>query len=141
MRPRQVPAGNALSSRPVFVALLLAAWCTSSIAATGVDVECPETERNSALATLDITLPALAIPSLTIDAADHGVDSSAAIKEEIVDRPLASPAISAADEEDVTEVDETETANTEAAPAATRLPGVSESDQPRFRRQMYRTDI
>ena len=80
---------------------------------------------------------------MTIDVADHGLDSSADIQEQIVEVPLAGPAVPSTDADDaaVPEVDEAETPINETPPTATRLPGVSETDQPRYRRQMYRTDI
>lgn len=143
MKSRLVPAKNALLSGSGITALLLAAWCSPTIAATGVDVECPETERQNRLVAADIEMPQLVLPSLSIDVADHGVDSSAAIEDEIVDPPLTSPAVSSGDEaaDSPTEVKEADATLDEVAPTATRLPGVSETDQPRFRRQMYRTDI
>ena len=143
MVTRLVPSKNALLSGSGITALLLTAWCAPSLAATGVDVECPESERQHKLVAADIELPQLVVPSLKIDVADHGVDSSAAIDDEIVDPPLTSPAVSSGDEDHDTSTDVKEADATldDAAPTATRLPGVSETDQPRYRRQMYRTDI
>ena len=143
MKTRLVPSKNALSSGPGFTALLLVAWCSPTLAATGVDVECPESERQNRLVATDIELPKLVLPTLKIDVADHGVDSSADIEDEIVDPPLTSPAVSSGEEVDeaTTEVKEADATLDDAAPTATRLPGVSETDQPRYRRQMYRTDI
>ena len=143
MTTRLVPTKNRLTSGPGIAALLLAGWCLPGLAATGVDIECPESERDSKLVVTDVELPQLEIPLLRIDVADHGVDSSANIEAEIIDPPLASPAASATGDEDenTNDVDEADATHSEAAPTATRLPGVSETDQPRFRRQMYRIDI
>ena len=143
MIARLVPTKNALTRGSALVALLLAAWSAPTLAATGVDVECPESEPQNTLVATDIEIPQLAIPSLNVDVADHGVDSSADIEDDITDPPLASPAVTSGDdaEDAAADVDEADTGLNEAAPTATRLPGVSETDQPRFRRQMYRTDI
>ena len=142
MITRLKPSKNALASGPGLAALLLLNWCLPGLAATGVDVECPETERESNFVTA-VELPTLAIPSLQIDIAEHGVDSSANIEAEIVDPPLASPAANTGSDEDeaATDIEGADATRNETAPTATRLPGVSETDQPRFRRQMYRTDI
>lgn len=143
MTIRLVPSGNTLLCGSGITALLLAAWCSPTLAASGVDVECPESERETGLVAADLEIPELVIPSLAIDVADHGIDSAASIDEEIVDSPLATQVISSGDESEdsAPDIDEGDAPLDDAAPTATRLPGVSETDQPRYRRQMYRTDI
>ena len=143
MTTRLVPSKNALLSGPGFVALLLLGWCLPGLAATGVDIKCPESERENNLVVTDVELPRPAIPLLKIEVTDHGVDSEADIEAELVDPPLISPAASTSSDEDeaTTDVEGADATRNDAAPTATRLPGVSETDQPRFRRQMYRTDI
>jgi len=143
VKTRLVPSKNALLSGPGLTSLLLAAWCLPSLAATGVDVECPETKANIALASTELAVPELTNPALELDAADPTGDDSAAIEDEIVARPLASPAVSASEQDDerATDVETSDASGNETTPTATRLPGVSATDQPRFRRQMYRTDI
>ena len=143
MTTRLVPSRKALLSGPGLVALLLSGWCLPGLAATGVDVKCPESEREKNRVVAEAESPRLAIPLLTIDVADHAVDSEADIEAEIVDPPLASPAVNTSSDSDETanDVEDADGAINEAAPTATRLPGVSDTDQPRFRRQMYRTDI
>lgn len=46
-----------------------------------------------------------------------------------------------AEQDDTGNADEVVISNTETRDIATRLPGVSASDMPRFRRHMFRTDI
>lgn len=137
---------------------LLCLWCLPTLASTGVDVPCTESE--SRLDSAEIVGP-----SLSIDVADHAVDSSADIELEITDSvafsptrparlssqgkvvlqqvfddlqesPMSSPVTDEMREETDDQADDSET-----PPTATRLPGVSPSDLPRFRRQMYRIDI
>ena len=143
MTTRLVPTNNALKSGSGLAALLLAAWCSPTLAATGVDVECPESEPQNQLVATNIEIPQLDIPSLKISVADHGVDSSSDIEDEISDPPLASPAVTKGEEveEAAEETEDADAGVSDTSPTATRLPGVSESEQPRFRRQMYRTDI
>ena len=143
MTTRLVPSKKARLSGSGLVALLLGGWCLPGFAATGVDIKCPESEREDNLVVADVEMPRLPVPLLNIDVADHAVDSEADIEAEIVDPPLASPAASTGNDKDepASDVEEADAALNETAPTATRLPGVSETDQPRFRRQMYRTDI
>ena len=141
MRQGLAPSKNALLSSSGIAALLLAAWCSPSLAATGVDVDCPETAERSELIVAEITAPALTIPALTVEVADHGTATSDSIDDEFVDTPLAAPAASAASDEPETADSKETDQPVQESPAATRLPGVSEADGLRFRRQMYRTDI
>ena len=110
-----------------------------SFAATGVDVECPETKPQRPLIEVEIPVPLVNLPTLTVDIAEHGVDSAAAIDEKIIDDTIPPPAADVGADE--VENDSGEAPTNDVLPTATRLPGVSEADLPDVRRQMYRTDI
>ncbi len=123
------------------VALLLGSWCSSALASNDVTAECE-------------ALPAVEIPtpSLTFKRTDHGLTDSAADMKDAASEPgsekVSSPALADAASIDSTDTTDTDSeADENAVPVsnppetALRLPGVSEEDQPRFRRQMYRTDI
>ena len=139
MNKRLAPLGITSASGQSIAGLLLAAWCTTSLAATGVDIECPETNLQRPMIEVDIPMPLLNLPTLTVDIAEHGVDSSAAIDDAIVDDSIPPSAAEVGDEAD--ESDSGEAPTNDVLPTATRLPGVSEADLPSVRRQMYRTDI
>ena len=83
---------------------------------------------------------------------DHGLTDSAADMNDPASDPtaekLTSPAlvevadVSLTDSSDSSSAKEDDAVPVNDLPeTAVRLPGVSEADQPRFRRQMYRTDI
>ena len=92
-------------------------------------------------------------PPLTMKLAEHGLaDSSADMKAPAADpagEKLTSPTLAAdATESTLVDTEDTSTVETDAAAAADdlpetslRLPGVSDEELPRYRRQMYRTDI
>ena len=126
-------------------ALLLGAWSVSAFASNGFDTHC--TEANNALPT-----PKIPAPSLTIEVAEHGLTIAAAE----MDTPAAksdnksavSPALadvtkklSADDLDEQAGADESANTITQPPGAGLRLPGVSDENLPRFRRQMYRKDI
>ena len=91
--------------------------------------------------------------SLPVELVDHGpTDSAADMKAPAADpavEKLTSPALAAdASETTLTDGEDRSATETDAAVAADdlpetalRLPGVSAEELPRFRRQMYRTDI
>jgi hypothetical protein len=138
--------------------ILLGALCLPAIASTGVAVDPPEAET-------DLKEPALAAPSLALDAPERAASTTVDMDDEIVASGSQSPASPARlssngqialqqllDETEEIEMfspiseqpaaESTQTGEADGVPpTATRLPGVSESDMPRFRRQMYRTDI
>jgi hypothetical protein len=124
--------------------LLLGLACSSAFASNGFTVDCDGV--NAALPAVEIPTP-----SLVIRTVDHGLtDSAADMKDpasdpsvekitspalaEVADVSLSSSESSSADEEAAVPVND-------LPETALSLPGVSEKDQPRFRRQMYRTDI
>ena len=127
------------------VALLLGAWSVSALASNGFDAHCAE-------ATNELPAPEIPTPSLNIEVAEHGMTQAASDMHapEAASRSESSvlPALAdvptkssndAAEEQSGAD----ESANTAIEPSGTaiQLPGVSEADLPRFRRQMYRTDI
>ena len=126
-------------------ALLFAVCCSTALASSGIDSRCSElgTELSSAAA------PAT---KLDIKLADHGLIDAAA--------DMNAPATGPADDEmpSTALAEVSNTASSEVAEkdnngddnvlpvsnppgTALRLPGVSDKDLPRFRRQMNRTDI
>lgn len=125
--------------------LLLGLSCSTVFASNGFKSDCDEV--NDALPAVEIPTP-----SLTIRLVDHGeTDSAADMKDPASDpaiEKVTSPAL--AEVADVKLNDSSESSSTETDDAipvndlpetALKLPGVAEKDQPRFRRQMYRTDI
>ena len=125
--------------------LLLGLSCATAFASNGFKSDCDEV--NDALPAVEIPTP-----SLTIRLVDHGETDSAADMKDAASDPaiekVTSPAL--AEVADVKLNDSSESSSTETDDAipvndlpetALKLPGVAEKDQPRFRRQMYRTDI
>jgi hypothetical protein len=126
-------------------ALLLGLGCSSAFASNGFTIDCDQVSES---------LPAIAIqtPSLTLRNIDYGQTDSAADMKDPASDPTAekitSPTLAEVADVSLTDNSESSSANEDdAAPVnnlpetALRLPGVSEEDQPRFRRRMYRTDI
>ena len=126
-------------------AVLLGAWSMSALASNGFETHC-------SAATRALPAPEIPVPSLTVKVVEHGLTSAAADMDaptaESVSEPDVAPALA-----DVTTkssgnavekqagVDESAGTASEPPGSALQLPGVSEADLPRFRRQMYRTDI
>ena len=126
-------------------ALLFGLSCSTAFASNGFKSDCDEV--NDALPAVEI--PA---PSLTIRVVDHGLTDSAADMKDPANDPAAekitAPALAEVADVNLSDSGESSSAETDVAvPAnnlpetALKLPGVAEKDQPRFRRQMYRTDI
>ena len=118
------------------VAVLAGAWCAPGLASTGFSINCDQH---------DVTGPETeitAVPSLaahTDSALQKMLDDDAvkvpALAESTGDSPID-------DVEDAEPADTATISGTGDSPVInTRLPGVSESALPSFRRQMYRTDI
>ena len=125
--------------------LLLGLACSSAFASNGFKLDCDEVNE---------TLRAVQIPtpSLVIRAVDHGLTDSAADMKDPASDPsvekISSPALAEVADVSLNNSSESSSANEDDAvpvndlpETALRLPGVSEKEQPRFRRQMYRTDI
>jgi hypothetical protein len=125
--------------------LLVGLACSSAFASNGIKLDCDEAND---------TLPAIEIPtpSLVIRAVDHGLTDSAADMKDPASDPgvekISSPALAEVTDVSLNNSSESSSADEDDAvpvndlpETALRLPGVSEKEQPRFRRQMYRTDI
>ncbi len=126
-------------------ALLLGAWSASALASNGFDTHC--TEANDAL-----PAPEIPAPSLTIKVAEHGLTIASAPMDAPAARSGSESAVSPAladvtkelstdDPDEQAGADDSANTNTQLPGAALRLPGVSDANLPRFRRQMYRKDI
>jgi len=127
------------------VALLLGAWSASALASNGFDTHC--TEANDAL-----PAPKIPAPSLTIEVAEHGLSIASVHMDATAAKSGSESAVSPAladvtrqlSTDDLNEqagADESVGTITQPPGAALRLPGVSDANLPRFRRQMYRIDI
>ena len=117
MSIRKTPATISTLSATGTVVLALGAWCAPAFGSTDVPAPCPEL-------------------------ASH---SETSLQEILGDDEISSPGIrtlDAATEQDTdSEKEDITILKSEIPKITTRLPGVSTSDSPRFRRQMYRTDI
>ena len=127
------------------ITVLLGICSASALASNSFDTQCNDATNE---------LPAVEIPapSLTLEVVDHGLTSAAADMAAAAAEP-GDASVAAAALADVTtetsienaaeKVGAKEVANSDAEPPGTalRLPGVSDADFLRFRRQMYRTDI
>jgi hypothetical protein len=125
--------------------VLLGLSCSAALASNGFKSDCDEVSE---------ALPAVKIPtpSLTVRVVDHGLTNSAADMKDPASDPAAekinSPALAEVADVKLNDNGEaTATDDDDALPVnnlpetALVLPGVSEQQLPRFRRQMYRTDI
>ncbi len=126
-------------------ALLLMLSVSSALASNEFKPECDE--FTDAVPDVEISTRVL-----TIRVTDHGLSSSAADMKDSASDPadekVVSPALAEvvevklSDGSETSSVEEDDSAPVSDLPeTALKLPGVSERDQPRFRRQMYRTDI
>ena len=109
--------------------LLFGAWSGSALASNGFDAHCAES--NDAL-----PAPEIPAPSLTIEVAEHGSESAVSPALADVTKKLSTDNL-----DEQAGADESSDTNTQPPGSALRLPGVSEANLPRFRRQMYRIDI
>lgn len=129
----------------VATAVLLGLSCSAAFASNGFKSDCDEVSD---------ALPAVKIPtpSLTVRVLDHGLTNSAADMKDPAtdpaDETISSPALAEVAEVKLNDnAEPVVTDDDDALPAnnlpetALVLPGVSEQQLPRFRRQMYRTDI
>lgn len=123
----------------------LALGCSSvaASAATGVDEDCPETSAE--------IVAEFSPPSLHLDPVENVSDSAVADQHSATARPLAggregqtSAMLREALPQPVDEADAigADGERSRDLPATEmRLPGIADEDLPRFRRQMFRTDI
>lgn len=127
-------------------ALLLALSCSSAIAADAIKSACDKI--SDAPQGVEISDQSLSIKLVDHGPTDSAADMKAPARDPAVEE-LRSPALTAeAADTSLTEGEDSSAAETDAAVVADdlpetslRLPGVSEKELPRFRRQMYRTDI
>ncbi len=128
------------------MALMFCLSTTAGYAANSVKSDCDEISD----------LPAAKVgpaSSLSIKLTDHGLTDSASDMKDPASDPAAekvrSPRLAdAADKALDSEADDSAATDTDVTVAvdelpetSLRLPGIAEKDLPRFRRQMYRTDI
>ncbi len=114
--------------------LLLGAWCGAALASTEIQAPCPELSEQTE-ASLHAILDGDKVTSPTI----RTIDSSNVV----TPPPLADTAAEQAIDEHDSEIDHKDAASTssELPEITARLPGISSSELPRFRRHMFRTDI
>jgi len=110
-------SNSALTTSGISALLLLGAWCCSALASTETVV--PRQEM---------------IP-------DTDTSLRGGLEEELTTSPTIRTVESSDEQDDDSNPDDAAIRNTEIPDIATRLPGVSASDLPRFRRHMFRTDI
>ncbi|MDH3531900.1 MAG: hypothetical protein OEO82_03165 [Gammaproteobacteria bacterium] len=143
MAGRLAASNRGLSSAAGIAGLLLALCAAPVLASSGIDVLCPEADEKRGLTAAEIAPPPLhATTSLTLRVSDHGVDTRTAAGDDLIESRLVAPAVESAEETQQSEVfDDPDPSRDDIPPTATHLPGVSATDQPRIRRQMFRTDI
>ena len=117
MKTRRAAATISALSATGAVALVLGAWCGPAFASADVQAPHPELVSHTEASLNDIL----------------GDDEIASAAIRTIDAP--------AKQKDKGEKEDVTISKSETPEIATRLPGVSASDSPRFRRQMYRTDI
>jgi hypothetical protein len=116
--------------------LLLGFCCSYAVASSNICSDCNQVYDVSD----EMSSPALPSPSLNIDVLDAVADVAVPADETTAEN-IVSPVL-AEDVEDDGEADDRSSGPVTGPPeTALHLPGVAEEDQPRFRRQMYRTDI
>jgi hypothetical protein len=132
------PGRLQLILRGTTASLLLVAWSSFALASSGIETDSKEVSEEP-------PTPALPSPSLNVDVADHAhIDATAGMGTAAgspSDEEVARPVLVEDVEADATSDEETAVPVSDPPETALRLPGVAEEDQPRFRRQMYRTDI
>lgn len=114
-----------------------------AFAATGIDDDCPTSRKALAVN--------IAPPSLQADVVDYSGTEPQAGSDAAPARPLADADLRTsallrqiapkAEAEDTETADTREEPDGDLPPTATRIPGVADEHMPRFRRQMFRTDI
>ena len=125
MKRRQAPQRYVALSTTATALLLVSAWCAPSLASTHTNAPCPESSTltdgslhdllgKDAVTSDRTTVPAVADTKIEPGSEDQEVHSKL---EDMTLQSWDTPAI------------------------VMRLPGVPVSEQPRFRRHMFRTDI
>ena len=113
--------------------LLLGALSGSALASTEIQAPCPESDSHADA--LQAILDSTDIQSPLV----RTVDGS----ESVTPAPVADTGTESTIEEngDMSEADDPSLRDSKSLEFATRLPGISANDMPRFRRHMFRTDI
>lgn len=117
--PKAPQTTAALRAARLPVLLLLGTFCGAASAATGIPDPCPESaehtvsELHDMLSTESVVAP---VADTEVEDVDSG-DQETLVEAQEASSPLPGPEFT------------------------TRLPGVSASDMPRYRRHMFRTDI
>ena len=135
MTTRQAPQTHVtLSATGISALLLLGVCCGTALASTEASEPCPEVDDYDETSLREI-LDSDGITSSAIRTIDSTNSVSTA--------PLANSRINAsvADSEKVANSENSTDLSAPVAEITTSLPGVPETDLPRFRRQMFRTDI
>ena len=113
--------------------LLLGALSGSALASTEIQAPCPESDSHAEA--LHAILDSTDIQSPLVRTVD-GTES-------VTPAPVANTGTESTIEEngDMSEADDPSLRDSKSLEFATRLPGISAKDMPRFRRHMFRTDI
>ena len=133
MKTLKAPRKNLGRRAASFPALLILGTLSgTALAATDIEAPCPQASQSSDVLHSFIERDAAAPVARTIDAT-----------ETIRSRPIDSSGNekSAAESEDLTSTDESDSIERPISEYTSRLPGISVNDMPGFRRHMYRTDI
>jgi len=138
---RRLTASSSAQLRHAKVAVavgLALAWCGPGLASTGFSISCDEDDTVAS----ETKMSPVPVPSLAAhtDSALQEILDEETVKISALAESTSDTAI---DDVDVAETAETTSIRgaSESPVINTRLPGVSESSLPSFRRQMYRTDI
>ncbi len=128
-----------LSTTGMTALMLLGAWCGSALASTEAQMPCPELSKQELSAQSDAALQEILQADTAMSPFIRTIDSSDVVKPPALADAASEPTIdeldSTSDAEDVVST------ISERPEITTRLPGVSASELPRFRRHMFRTDI
>lgn len=135
MEKDTAPAISGFSAARIAAAVLVGSWCVPALGSSGIDIACDATERSLG-DTAVAARPALAAHTETALAE--------ILDDDAIELPTSAETVTRSN---IESVEESVAAGNDAVPASetpaiiTRLPGVSDTVLPSFRRQMYRTDI
>ena len=135
MEKDTAPAKATFSAAGIAAALVMGAWCGPALGSSGIDIACGKSDGPRDGATIAATSALAAHTESTL---------AEILDDEAVQLPALAEAVT---DSRIESAEGAENAEAEAAPGSetpaiiTRLPGVSDSVLPSFRRQMYRTDI
>ena len=135
MEKDTAPVKATFSAAGIVAVVMMGSWCGPALGSIGIDIACDASERPLREAAIAAT-PALVAHTETA-LAEILDDDSATLPAmpEAVTKSKVEPADEAGTAEDAALQD------SDTPMMITRLPGVSDTVLPSFRRQMYRTDI